>query len=88
VVITHEMKVIDSICDRVAVIDQSRIAEEGKVSEVFANPRSDIASSSSCGKDDAGPSNPSAAKSSELVFDGVTSKSPSSPRWCWRVRPR
>ena len=43
VVITHEMKVIDQICDRVAVIDQSRIAEEGKVSEVFTNPRSEIA---------------------------------------------
>jgi len=43
VVITHEMKVIDQICDRVAVIDQSRIAEEGKVSEVFTNPRSQIA---------------------------------------------
>ena len=43
VVITHEMKVIDQICDRVAVIDHSRIAEEGKVSEVFTNPRSQIA---------------------------------------------
>ena len=43
IIITHEMKVIDQICDRVAVIDQSRIAEEGKVSEVFTNPQSDIA---------------------------------------------
>ena len=43
IVITHEMKVIDQICDRVAVIDHSHIAEEGKVSEVFTNPRSDIA---------------------------------------------
>lgn len=43
IVITHEMKVIDTICDRVAVIDNSRIAEVGKVSEVFANPRSEIA---------------------------------------------
>ena len=43
IVITHEMKVIDRICDRVAVIDHSRIAEEGKVSEVFTNPRSQIA---------------------------------------------
>jgi D-methionine transport system ATP-binding protein len=43
VVITHEMRVIDQICDRVAVIDQSRIAEEGAVSEVFAHPRSQIA---------------------------------------------
>lgn len=43
VVITHEMRVIDQICDRVAVIDRSHIAEEGKVSEVFTNPTSDIA---------------------------------------------
>jgi len=43
VVITHEMKVIDQICDRVAVIDHSRIAEEGRVSDVFTNPRSQIA---------------------------------------------
>jgi D-methionine transport system ATP-binding protein len=43
VVITHEMKVIEQICDRVAVIDQSRIAEVGPVAEVFNNPKSEIA---------------------------------------------
>ena len=43
VVITHEMKVIDQICDRVAVIDSSRIVEIGEVSEVFTNPKSEIA---------------------------------------------
>jgi len=43
VVITHEMRVIDQICDRVAVIDQSRIAEEGPVSRVFTSPQSKIA---------------------------------------------
>ena len=43
IVITHEMKVIDSICDRVAVIDKSMIAELGDVSEVFTSPKSDIA---------------------------------------------
>ncbi len=43
IVITHEMRVIDAICSRVAVIDRSRIAEEGYVSEVFANPQSEIA---------------------------------------------
>ena len=34
IVITHEMSVIESICDRVAIIDQSRIAEAGKVSDI------------------------------------------------------
>lgn len=43
VVITHEMKVIEQICDRVAVLDQSRIAEEGLVKDVFVNPQSAIA---------------------------------------------
>ena len=43
IVITHEMRVIDQICDRVAVIDKSCIAEEGRVADVFTNPKSDIA---------------------------------------------
>lgn len=43
VVITHEMRVIESICTRVAVIDKSVIAEEGDVAEIFANPKSEIA---------------------------------------------
>ena len=43
IVITHEMKVIDQICDRVAVIDHSRIAELGTVASVFTSPQSDIA---------------------------------------------
>ena len=43
VVITHQMSVIDEICDRVAVLDHSRVAEIGSVSEVFAAPQSAIA---------------------------------------------
>ena len=43
IVITHEMKVIDSICDRVAVLDKSTIAEIGDVKDVFTDPQSDIA---------------------------------------------
>lgn len=43
IVITHEMKVIDSICDRVAVLDNSTVAEIGDVRTVLANPKSDIA---------------------------------------------
>lgn len=43
VVITHQMSVIDEICDRVAVLDHSRVAEIGNVSEVFAAPQSAIA---------------------------------------------
>lgn len=43
VIITHEMKVIEQICHRVAVIDKSQIVELGYVSEVFTSPKSEIA---------------------------------------------
>ena len=35
VVITHEMRVVERICSRVAIIAESRIAEMGEVQEVF-----------------------------------------------------
>lgn len=43
IVITHEMGVIEEICNRVAIIDQSHIAEIGEVEEVFTRPQSGIA---------------------------------------------
>ena len=42
VVITHEMSVIQEICDRVAIIDGGLIAEEGTVEEIFRNPKTKI----------------------------------------------
>lgn len=42
VVITHEMAVIEAICDRVAIIDQSHIAEVGSVADIFSGPKSKI----------------------------------------------
>jgi D-methionine transport system ATP-binding protein len=39
VLITHEMQVIRTICDRVAVIDGGRIVEAGKVVDVFLHPQ-------------------------------------------------
>ncbi|MCH8561513.1 methionine ABC transporter ATP-binding protein [Nesterenkonia sp. LB17] len=39
VAITHEMEVIRSIADRVAVMDQGRIVETGLVYDVFSSPR-------------------------------------------------
>lgn len=41
VVITHEMKVIEQICDRVAVMSGGVIEEVGTVKEVFLNPKSE-----------------------------------------------
>jgi len=43
VVITHEMHVIESICNRVAILDESQVVEMGPVAEVFASPKSDAA---------------------------------------------
>ena len=43
IIITHEMKVIEEICNRVAIIDQSHIAEVGDMEEVFVRPKSKIA---------------------------------------------
>lgn len=42
VVITHEMQVIKEICDKVAVISDGIIAEQGTVLEVFTNPQHKI----------------------------------------------
>lgn len=43
VLITHEMRVIEKICDRVAVLDEGVIKEVGYVRDVFAKPQSAIA---------------------------------------------
>jgi D-methionine transport system ATP-binding protein len=37
--ITHDMNVIKETCDRVAVIDDSRIVEVGRVIDIFSNPQ-------------------------------------------------
>ena len=40
VVITHQMSVIEEICNRVAILDGGVVAEEGDVGEVFSHPKS------------------------------------------------
>ena len=44
--ITHEMEVVKRICDQVAVIDKGRLIEQGTVSEIFSNPKTELAQSS------------------------------------------
>lgn len=39
VLITHEMDVIRTVCDRVAVIDGGQIVEQGAVTQVFLHPQ-------------------------------------------------
>jgi len=43
VVITHEMDVIKTICDRIAVLHQGSIIEEANVIDLFTRPHSDVA---------------------------------------------
>ena len=42
VVITHQMSVIEEICSRVAILDGGVIAEQGRVEDIFSNPKTEI----------------------------------------------
>src|SRR3954453_17963111 len=42
VLITHEMQVIQKICNRVAVMEKGAVVEEGQVLEVFRKPKQPI----------------------------------------------
>ncbi len=42
VIITHEMAVIKTIADRVAVMEEGSVAEEGSVYDIFASPQAAI----------------------------------------------
>lgn len=42
IVITHEMNVIQKICDRVAVMEDGKIVEYGDVIDVFSNPEQQV----------------------------------------------
>lgn len=41
--ITHEMTVVKSICDSVAVISEGKLIEQGAVSDIFVNPKTALA---------------------------------------------
>ena len=38
ILITHEMAVVKDICDRVAVMENGKVVEEGNIVEVFSHP--------------------------------------------------
>lgn len=75
VIITHEMSVVEKICDRVAIIDDGNLAEIGEVKDVFSNPQSKAA------KKLVFPSNPFDPSDVNrqivrIVFDGTQSNVP------------
>jgi len=41
-VITHEISVIEKICNKVAVIDGARIVEQGATDRVLSAPQQDV----------------------------------------------
>lgn len=43
VIITHEMRVVEQICNKVAVLEGGVMVEQGLVSEVFRSPKSRVA---------------------------------------------
>lgn len=43
IIISHELQVVEQICDRVAVMSNGMIQESGEVKEVFLNPKSKTA---------------------------------------------
>lgn len=43
IVITHQMSVIEEICNRVAILEKGEVAEQGEVNRIFSSPKSDAA---------------------------------------------
>ena len=39
IVITHQMSVVQEICNRVAILENGTVVEEGDVSQIFSNPK-------------------------------------------------
>lgn len=42
VIITHQMEVVKSICNRIAIMEKGEIVESGEVVQVFTSPKSEI----------------------------------------------
>lgn len=42
VIITHQMSVVKRICHNVAILEDGKIVEDGKVADVFTNPQSEV----------------------------------------------
>ena len=76
IIITHEMKVIEQICNRVAIIDNSHIEEIGIVDEVFRHPKTLAAKKLIFPKGDISEELTGNGKLFRLVFDGNAADRP------------
>lgn len=75
VIITHEMSVIEEICNRVAIIDDSRIAETGLVQDIFTKPQT-AAARKFVYPDGKQTEKPISKRCMRIVFDGNSSYEP------------
>jgi D-methionine transport system ATP-binding protein len=72
IIITHQMSVVEEICNHVAILDEGVVAEEGAVGTVFSSPKSQAARRLvfPSGADDQ-VSNPNKEKRIRVIFDGA-----------------
>ncbi|MBR6483429.1 MAG: ATP-binding cassette domain-containing protein [Clostridiales bacterium] len=75
VIITHEMSVVEKICDKVAIIDEGVLAEAGEVKDVFTNPQSKAARKLVFPSNPFDPSSEN-GKLIRIVFDGTNANVP------------
>ena len=81
IIITHEMSVVEKICDRVAIIDKGEVAEVGEVKEIFSSPKSEAGRNLVLPKELQGlqgsfTENDKSGKLIRIVFDGHSANEP------------
>lgn len=74
IIITHEMRIIEAICNKVSIIDNSEIVESGLVKDVFKNPKSKIAKELILPTESFKVNPIKGQKYLRLVFDGTVSE--------------
>ena len=76
IIITHQMSVVEEVCNHVAILDNGEVVEEGAVGTVFASPKSAAAKRLVFpgGADDQ-VSNPHKEKRLRVVFSGAQAAS-------------
>ncbi len=77
VIITHEMSVVERICDRVAIISEGHLAEIGPVKEIFTSPKTDAAKHLILpAQEELNPFDISDRRCIRIVFDGRAASEP------------
>jgi D-methionine transport system ATP-binding protein len=76
VVITHEMRVVEQICSRVAIIADSHIVESGNVSDVFRHPKTEAARQLITPRNESASQFSGGGRLYRITFDGCTTDQP------------